>query len=457
MRMAAFSPHRNRMSPPATGRTRTTSTLSAGIPPTGSFVGKPFSPRLRGRVSGVTISRRITTSDGRFGGIVVMGVRLAAFRELLRRHELRPDELVMLLRDDGLVLMRLPFDLKDIGHHVEPPAPFYLLCPRRAAAIHGRRPEGPCRAAVCIPSRRYFAAGRERRHDRSSRETSCRFRGGSRVERSRSRTMLALAMRRLWREKRRREAAQRESQEKSRFLTTLSHELRTPLHGVLGHADQLLSEGKLDPAQSRQVAEIVRAGEHMRDVVDLALDYARIEALGPALHMRRIDVRQLVEECMAFVEPEARVRGLETRITVAPGAPTQFVTDEVQVRQILVNLLSNAVKYTSQGTVELRLIGDEEPPHDRSGRYRHRHTRRTSPSSVQGIRTVWNGAHEHRGHRAWARDRAPAGPVHGWAHGPSRQPGRGQRLLAGTAGCRCGCRNPAKPEMAAAPVVRAGG
>jgi CheY-like chemotaxis protein len=61
---------------------------------------------------------------------------------------------------------------------------------------------------------------------------------------------------------------------------------------------------------------------------------------------------------MAFVEPEARVRGLETRTTVAPGAPTQFVTDEVQVRQILVNLLSNAVKYTSQGTVELRATGD---------------------------------------------------------------------------------------------------
>jgi CheY-like chemotaxis protein len=42
----------------------------------------------------------------------------------------------------------------------------------------------------------------------------------------------------------------------------------------------------------------------------------------------------------------------------ATGAPAQFVTDDVQLRQILVNLLSNAVKYTPRGSIELRLLGD---------------------------------------------------------------------------------------------------
>lgn len=50
----------------------------------------------------------------------------------------------------------------------------------------------------------------------------------------------------------------------------------------------------------------------------------------------------------------ARARGFETKITFAPSVPSQFVTDSVQLRQILVNLLSNAVKYTLEGTVELR-------------------------------------------------------------------------------------------------------
>jgi signal transduction histidine kinase/ActR/RegA family two-component response regulator len=326
-------------------------------PTKGLIVGKPFSPDSEDSV-GVTVSRRITTNDGRFGGIVVMGVRLAAFRELLSRHELHPAESVTLLRDDGLVLMRLPFDLKEIGHHVDPPAPFYLFARGELPPFTAVDPRDHVerrfvfRRVGTLPLVVSVATTVEQR---DVLPVPWWLAGGAVALAS----MLALAMRGLWREKRRREAAQRESHEKSRFLTTLDRELRAPLHGVLSHADRLLSEGSLHPAQSRQVAEIVRAGERMREVVDLALDYARIEALGPALHMRRIDVRRLVEECMAFVEPEARVRGLETRTTVAPGAPTQFVTDEVQVRQILVNLLSNAVKYTSQGTVELRATGDE--------------------------------------------------------------------------------------------------
>jgi signal transduction histidine kinase/ActR/RegA family two-component response regulator len=323
----------------------------------GLVVGKPFSTDSEDSV-GVTISRRITTNDGRFGGIVVMGVRLAAFRELLSRHEFRPDESVTLLRDDSLVLMRLPFELREIGHHVEPPAPFYLFA-------RGERPPFTAvdqrdhverrfvfRRVGTLPLVVSVATPVEHGHVWP---VPWWLAGGAVALTS----MLALAIRGLWQEKRRRAAAERESQEKSRFLTTLSRELRTPLHGVLGHADQLLNEGKLEPAQSQQVAEIARAGKRMRGVVDLVLDYARIEALGPSLHMRRIDVQRMVEECMAIVEPEARVRGLETRITVAPGAPTQFVTDEVQIRQILVNLLSNAVKYTSQGAVELRVTGNQ--------------------------------------------------------------------------------------------------
>jgi signal transduction histidine kinase len=128
----------------------------------------------------------------------------------------------------------------------------------------------------------------------------------------------ALLARRQHHERRRRQVAERENQEKSRYLTTLSHELRTPLHGVLGYADRLALEGGLSPEQSRQLGEIIRAGKHMRDVVNVVLDYARVEALGPAPRMKHFDVRALIEECLAVVEPGARARGLEIRNTAAP-------------------------------------------------------------------------------------------------------------------------------------------
>ncbi|HET7882041.1 MAG TPA: response regulator, partial [Acetobacteraceae bacterium] len=88
-------------------------------------------------------------------------------------------------------------------------------------------------------------------------------------------------------------------------------------------------------------------------------DYARVESRGPTLQMRNVDVQRLLDDCIAFVEPEATKRRLVMRVVMAPGAPIHFVTDELQLRQILMNLLGNSVKYTLQGSIELRVSGDE--------------------------------------------------------------------------------------------------
>jgi signal transduction histidine kinase/DNA-binding response OmpR family regulator len=327
-------------------------------PATGLYVGLPYSLEHESKI-GLTLSRRITARDGSFAGVVVMGVRLAGFRDLFDRHEFGERDLATLLRDDGTVMMQWPFDVKDIGHPIEPTSPFY-------AFIRGQRPSFsgyhsadqlerrlifrrvgtlPLTLSLATPAAVSYPAP----------VLWLTVLGAVLIG-----TAFALLLRRMWREKLRCEAAERQNQEKSRYLTMLSHELRTPLHGVLGYADQLLRDSKLNVAQVRQIGEIVRSAKHMRDVVNVVLDYARVEALGPALHMQEIDVLRVLEECLAFVEPSARARGLETRISAAPGAPVQFVTSELQLRQILINLLTNAVKYTPKGSVRLRLMGGKE-------------------------------------------------------------------------------------------------
>lgn len=327
-------------------------------PATGLYVGLPFSTGHESKI-GLTLSRRITARDGSFAGVVVMGVRLTDFRELFDRHEFGERDLAMLLRDDGAVMMQWPFDVKDIGHPIEPTSPFY-------AFMRGQRPPFSGYHSIDQIERRLIF----RRVGTVPLVVSVAtplavgypapvlwllVLGTGLIG-----TAFILLMRQIWRDKLRCEAAERQSQEKSRYLTMLSHELRTPLHGVLGYADQLLRDGKLSVTQVRQVGEIVRSAKHMRDVVNVVLDYARVEALGPAMHMREIDVLRLAEECLALVEPSARARGLEIKISVAPGAPAQFVTSELQLRQILINLLTNAVKYTLRGSIEVCLMGGQE-------------------------------------------------------------------------------------------------
>jgi signal transduction histidine kinase/CheY-like chemotaxis protein/HPt (histidine-containing phosphotransfer) domain-containing protein len=323
------------------------------------FIGGRFSADRGEKNVGFTVSRRMNDGSGDFAGLVVMGVRLSYFRDLLEHLDLGPRYSAMLLREDGLVLMRLPFDLNNIGDTLDHATPFYM-------AMKAKEEFATTTDPIDHVERRFALYHLQ--------ALPLIVSVGLATESLSENPMLwwvasaglsalfacALLQYRQWSVTRRRAAAERESQEKSQFLTTLSHELRTPLHGVLGYAEQLSREGALSGAALRQVSEIIRSARHMRDVVNIVLDYARIEALGPALHMRRIDVRGLAEECVAVIDPGARARGLETRIAMAAGTPAHFVTDDIQLRQALINLLSNAVKYTPFGRVELRLTGDAE-------------------------------------------------------------------------------------------------
>ena len=87
------------------------------------FIGGRFSVDNPQAV-GFTVSRRMSDGEGNFAGLVVMGVRLAYFRELLSSVEISPNQSVMLLRDDGSILLRLPFHLNDVGNKLDPGTPF---------------------------------------------------------------------------------------------------------------------------------------------------------------------------------------------------------------------------------------------------------------------------------------------------------------------------------------------
>lgn len=88
------------------------------------IVGQPFSLTHEDAV-GFTISRRITDSDNRFGGVAVLGIRLAFFLDQFSNQDLRGAESVTLLDSrGGRVLMRMPFDLREVGHPIQPLEPF---------------------------------------------------------------------------------------------------------------------------------------------------------------------------------------------------------------------------------------------------------------------------------------------------------------------------------------------
>jgi hypothetical protein len=98
------------------------------------FIGGRFSVDNPQAV-GFTVSRRMSDGEGNFAGLVVMGVRLAYFRELLASMEISPNQSVMLLRDDGIILLRLPFNLNDVGNKLDPGTPFDIALRTGKASV----------------------------------------------------------------------------------------------------------------------------------------------------------------------------------------------------------------------------------------------------------------------------------------------------------------------------------
>ena len=98
----------------------------------GLYVGHPRMAQQDGDLTS-GISRRITGADGKFGGVVMGTLHIAYVSRLFSKASLGPRGAVSLLRDDGMLLMREPFDPTMIGRIYKP----RMLSGRLAASIEG--------------------------------------------------------------------------------------------------------------------------------------------------------------------------------------------------------------------------------------------------------------------------------------------------------------------------------
>lgn len=174
----------------------------------------------------------------------------------------------------------------------------------------------------------------------------------SRAELERQTQELAVMADRLMMEKTRAEEA---SLSKTTFLANMSHELRTPLNAIIGFSEVMSEElfGDIGSDKYREYANDIRkSGRHLHDVIDAILDMSKIEAGRITLSVEKLDMGELIGECLRLVEPRAEENGLILKSRVRAGLVLDG--DRRAVKQVLINLLSNAIKFTpAGGTVTL--------------------------------------------------------------------------------------------------------
>jgi len=175
-------------------------------------------------------------------------------------------------------------------------------------------------------------------------------------------TDLSNASRRLRTEAARAEAA---NHAKGRFLANMSHEFRTPLNAILGFAEILRDPDMHpgDPALTREFStDILRAGQHMLNMVENILELTRAEGGHLQLDLAPVDVREAVGFAVSLVRQDANARNISLGTEAEADLPV-INSDVSKIQQIVVNLLSNAVKFTDPGgTIQVRLSREPDWP-----------------------------------------------------------------------------------------------
>jgi signal transduction histidine kinase/DNA-binding NarL/FixJ family response regulator len=147
------------------------------------------------------------------------------------------------------------------------------------------------------------------------------------------------------------------NQAKSEFLANMSHELRTPLNGILGYTQILNRSIAISGREKHGVNIIHQCGTHLLTLIDDILDIAKIEARKLELDPQEVHLPSFLQNVVDICRVRADAQGLEFIFQPDPHLPSNIITDEKRLRQVLINLLGNAIKFTDPPSEGLRQRG----------------------------------------------------------------------------------------------------
>ncbi len=155
-------------------------------------------------------------------------------------------------------------------------------------------------------------------------------------------------------------AAEAANVAKSEFLANVSHEIRTPINGIVGMAE-LLADSDLNEEQKECAITIQSCAESLMLVIEEILEMAELEAGRLTVENSIFDLRKFMAEAVSFYRRRAERKGLRFAFVVDDGVPALVNSDPKCIGQLLGSLLDNAIKFTENGTIVVKVSGQDAP------------------------------------------------------------------------------------------------
>lgn len=138
---------------------------------------------------------------------------------------------------------------------------------------------------------------------------------------------------------------------KQNFLASMSHEIRTPLTGILGTIN-LLENANPSPSQTEHLNALKNASQNLRDLLDLVLDYSRIETGKIKLDYSPFKISDLISGVQSLFN-SINQKSIRFSFFLDEQLPEFVFADKKRLFQIINNLILNSYKYTFEGEIFL--------------------------------------------------------------------------------------------------------
>lgn len=159
------------------------------------------------------------------------------------------------------------------------------------------------------------------------------------------------------------QAAEAATLAKSQFLANMSHEIRTPLTAIIGFADALREEARVEPSHRHCLDVILNNGRHLLSIINQILDLSKIDAGALTIEHSACSIVDLLEELKVMFAPTAAEKSIAFEINYKWPLPRSITTDPLRLKQILINLIGNAIKFTSTGGVAVNVSWNSSTHH----------------------------------------------------------------------------------------------